>query len=164
MKKRYVLPLALSLSFSTATLGQESSSLPAAMNVIMVVTDDGEVQLYEAQQEAPMLMLEDPDRPGSYVTLSSLEGGDPQAVFFPPGYHFEPGSQGSMVLGQRVPEERQRSVVGSLVDYASNHAIAAAEAFCGSQNMRPESISVAAGAGLQVSVTWNVERACQAGE
>lgn len=191
MKWLLALPLALSMTAATIAAEQEQKEVglpPDTSNLIMHVTEAGEVELYEAETAAQepagrlvydpalteaigdepiyRLITDEPEVPGSAMTLPGYDWNDPQVIYHSTGYRYVPGSQGSVEPGQRLTAEEQRTIIDTLAEYASSQAIAAADAFCNSQNaMRPESVSITAGGTpLQVSVTWSVDQACQDGQ
>lgn len=164
---------------------QQIDGLPTGMNnLIMKMTEEGEVQLFTVQQAPPegsRLQFIDPNtdiqredhnfhqepfRPESLGSIQVIPGpGDAgtKTASHSIGHVYRPGSQGSIVIEQQLSPEQQRTYINTLADYASRQVVATAKALCGSESsMRPESISIAAGGvPIQVSVTWSVERACQ---
>lgn len=191
MKWLLAIPLALTMTAEPSAAEQEQQEIgppPDPSNLIMQVTEEGEVELFEAQSAVPdaaghlvfdkqlteaigdepiyRLITDESAAPGSVMTFPGDEWSDPEVIYHSTGYRIVPGSQGSIAPGQKLTAEEQRTIIDTLAEYASSQAIAAANAFCNSQNaMRPESVIITAGGTpLQVSVTWSVDQACQVGQ
>lgn len=189
MKFTKVFSILLIASYGVFAQAQESQGIGLAIDspsLIMEVTKDGEVRLYEAQGEDLGTMSEQNGRVVYLPVIASasnedlinqlgfdndellalFSGENPEnssMIISPMTNRYVPGSQGSNNPAFRLSTEEEKSIINALSSYASAQALDASRAFCEEDNnYRPESVSIAAGGTpLQVSVSWNVSQVCE---